>query len=96
MTRLIRSDAPLRPMSVGVAMWALAFAVLFFSALFVFAGLTLPTAFTGNEQTTLAVWLGMVFIVFAVMLDLYRKYYVPDDLIHKKRRPKFVYRREFR
>jgi len=30
------------------------------------------------------------------MLDLYRKYYVPDELIHKKRRPKFVYRREFR
>ena len=96
MTRLIRSDAPFRPMSVGVAMWALALALLFFSALFVFAGLTLPTAFTSNEQTTLAVWLGMVFVVLAVMLDMYRKYYVPDELIHKKRRPKIVFRREWR
>ncbi|HYS72155.1 MAG TPA: hypothetical protein VEM95_07000 [Thermoplasmata archaeon] len=96
MTRLIRSDAPLRPMSVGIAMWALAFVTLFFTALFVFAGLALPTAFTSNEQTVLAVWMGMIFLVLAVMLDLYRKWYVPDEMIHKKRRPKMVFRREFR
>jgi hypothetical protein len=95
-TRLIRSDAPLRPLSVGIAMWALALAVLFFAALFVFIGLTVPTAFTGNEQTAMAVWVGFIFLVFAVMLDLYRKYYVPDELIHKKRRPKIVLRREIR
>lgn len=96
MTRLIRSDAPMRPVSVGIAMWALTFAVLFFNGLFVFVGLTVPTAFTGNEQIALAAWLGMVFVILAVMLDLYRKYYVPDELIHKKRRPKIVLRREFR
>ena len=94
MTRIIRSDAPFRPVSVGIVVWALALAVLFFAALFAFVGLTVPTAFTGNEQTVLAVWLGMIFLILAVMLDLYRKYYVPDEMIHKKRRPKIVLRRE--
>ena len=96
MTRLIRSDAPVRPVSVGIAMWAFTFATLFFGGLFVFVGLTVETAFTGNEQTALAVWMGMIFLVLAVMLDLYRRYYVPDEMIHKKRRPKLVTRREFR
>ncbi len=96
MTRLIRSDAPLRPISVGIVMWLLAFLVLLFSALFVFVGLTVPEAFTTNMQTAMALWLGMVFVVLAVMLDLYRKHYVPDEMIHKKRRPKIVYQREIR
>lgn len=96
MTRVIRSDAPERPVSVGIAMWALTLATLFFSALFVFVGLTIPDAFTGNEQIALAIWLGMVFLLLAVILDLYRKYYVPDEMIHKKRRPKIVLHREFR
>ena len=96
MTQLIRSDAPARPVSVGIVMWALAFAVLFFSALFVFVGLTIPEAFTTNEQTVLAVWMGMIFVILAVMLDLYRKYYLPDEMVHKKRRPKIVLWREFR
>ncbi len=96
MTRLIRSDFPLRPVSVSIAMWALAIAVLFFAGLFVVVGLTIPTAFTGNEQIALGVWMGMIFLILAVMLDLYRRHYVPDELIHKKRRPKIVLRREFR
>jgi len=95
-TRLIRSDAPDRPLSVAIVMWALALGVLLFSALFVFVGLAIPTAFTGNEQTAMAAWMGFIFLVFAVMLDLYRKYYVPDEMIHKKRRPKIVLHREFR
>jgi len=95
-TRLIRSDATVRPLSVSVVMGALAIIVLFFSALFVLVGITIPTAFTGNEQIAMTMWFGMVFVVLAVMLDLYRKYYVPDELIHKKRRPKIVLRREFR
>lgn len=96
MTRVIRSDAPERPVSVGIAMWGLAFAAAFFAALFVFVGLTIPTAFTGNEQIAMAAWMGMLFLIFAVILDLYRRYYTPDEMIHKKRRPKVVVRREFR
>ena len=96
MTRLIRSDAPVRPISVAVVMGVLVLAILFFAGLFVVVGITIPTAFTGNEQTAMAVWLAMVFLVLAVVLDLYRKHYVPDELIHKKRRPKVVLRREIR
>ena len=96
MTRVIRSDTPLRPVSVGIAMWAFAFGTLFFSGLFVFVGLTIPSAFTGNEQTAMAAWMGMIFLILAVMLDLYRRYYVADEMIHKKRRPKVVLRKEFR
>lgn len=96
MTRLVRSDAPFRPLSVTVVMWALALVTLFFASLFVFVGLTIPGAFSGDEQTAMAMWLAMIFLVLAVMLDLYRKYYVPDELIHKKRRPKIVLHREIR
>lgn len=96
MTRLIRSDTPARPLSVAISMWALTLAVLFFAALFVFVGLALPSAFTGNEQTAMAAWLGFIFVILAVMLDLYRKHYVPDEMIHKKRRPKIILHREFR
>lgn len=96
MTRLIRSDATPRPLSVNVVMWALALIVVFFSALFVFVGITISTAFTGDEQIAMALWFGMIFLVLAVMLDLYRRYYVPDELIHKKRRPKIVLFKEIR
>jgi len=95
-TRLIRSDAPARSLSVALVLWALVAVALFFAALFVLVGVTIPTAFTGNEQTAMAAWLGMIFVVMAVVLDLYRKHYVPDELIHKKRRPKIVLRREIR
>jgi len=95
-TRVVRSDVPLRPLSVGIAMWAFAFATLFFAALFVIVGITIPSAFTGNEQTAMAAWMGMIFLIVAVMLDLYRRYYVPDEMIHKKRRPKIILQREFR
>ncbi|MEK6851551.1 MAG: hypothetical protein AABY30_03320, partial [Candidatus Thermoplasmatota archaeon] len=90
MTRLIRSDAPGRPLSVAVVLWALVIVALFFAGLFIVVGVTIPAAFTGNEQTAMAAWLGMVFVVLAVVLDLYRKHYVPGELIHKKRRPKLV------
>lgn len=96
MTRLVRSDTPFRPLSVSVVMWALALVVLFFASLFVFVGFTIPGSFSGDEQTAMAMWLAMIFLVLAVMLDLYRKYYVPDELIHKKRRPKIVLHREIR
>jgi archaellum biogenesis protein FlaJ (TadC family) len=96
MTRVVRSDVPIRPLSVGIAMWAFAFATLFFTALFVIVGITVPSAFTGNEQTAMAAWMGMIFLIVAVMLDLYRRYYVPDEMIHKKRRPKIILQREFR
>jgi hypothetical protein len=95
-TRVIRSDTPLRPLSVGIAMYALAFATVFFAALFMIVGVMIPAAFTGNEQTMMAIWMGMIFLVVGVMLDFYRRYYVPDEMIHKKRRPKLVTRREFR
>jgi len=38
----------------------------------------------------------MVFLLLAVFLDVYRREFVPDELIHKKRRPKIVYKRDIR
>jgi hypothetical protein len=40
--------------------------------------------------------MGMVFLLLAVALDVYRKEFMPDELIHKVRRPKIVLRRAFR
>jgi len=38
----------------------------------------------------------MVFLLLAVAFDIYRREFMPDELIHKIRRPKIVLRRAFR
>lgn len=50
----------------------------------------------GWAQQVIAVWFGMVFLLLAVFLDVYRRQFVPDELIHKVRRPKVVYKRDIR
>jgi DMSO reductase anchor subunit len=49
-----------------------------------------------DPMATVTFWFGMVFLLLAVFLDVYRREFVPDELIHKKRRPKVVYKRDIR
>ena len=50
----------------------------------------------GQADSYMAVFLGMVFLLLAVAFDIYRREFMPDELIHKIRRPKIVLRRAFR
>src|SRR5438552_2460189 len=49
-----------------------------------------------QADSYLGVFLGMVFLLLAVAFDIYRREFMPDELIHKIRRPKIVLRRAFR
>jgi hypothetical protein len=49
-----------------------------------------------QSDAYMAVFTGMVFLLLAVAIDLYRKEFMPDELIHKIRRPKIVLQRAFR
>ncbi len=90
MTEIIRSDAPPESLGAVIAMAGLAVGALFFVALVI-----LGVAY-GWAQQVVAVWFGMVFLLLAVFLDVYRRQFVPDELIHKVRRPKVVYKRDIR
>lgn len=52
-----------------------------------------PTNFFINPP---ALFLGFIFIGMAAVVDLYRKHFVPDELVSKLRLEKIVHRREFR
>ena len=97
MTTLIRSDAPRRSAMAAIAIGGLVVGALWFSALTVFlalqaAGGTYPNAI--NVYT--ALFLGMVFLCATAAVDIYRREFMPDELIHKIRRPKIVPPRAFR
>lgn len=40
-------------------------------------------------QQVMAFWLGMIFLTFALILLLYRRFFLPDVIIVKKRHPKY-------
>lgn len=97
MTTLIRSDAPRRSAMAGIAIGGLVIGALWFSALAIVlavqaAGGVYPNAV--NVYT--ALFLGMVFLCATVAVDIYRREFMPDELIHKIRRPKIVPPRTFR
>ncbi len=90
MTELIRSDAPRTSLGALLAMAGLAVGTLFFTALS-FLGIAFAW-----PQAVVALWFGVVFLLLAVFFEVYRREFLPDELIHKKRRPKVVYKRDIR
>ncbi len=90
MTDLIRSDAPRRSLGGLLAMAGLAVGTLFFTVLS-FLGIAFAW-----PQAVVAFWFGIVFLLLAVFFDVYRREFVPDELIHKQRRPKVVFKRDIR
>jgi hypothetical protein len=97
MTELIRSDAPRRSATGTVALAGLIVGIVWFSILTVVIALQV---LAGNEDsqadTYMAVFLGMVFLLLAIAMQIYLKEFMPDELIHKIRRPKIVPPRAFR
>lgn len=97
MTTLIRSDAPRRSAMAAVAIAGLVIGALWFSALVIFLSLSvLSGSYPGDADSYVALFMGMIFVCAAVAIDVYRKEFMPDELIHKIRRPKLVPPRVFR
>jgi hypothetical protein len=97
MTELIRSDAPRRSATATVALAGLVVGILWFSILTVVIALqVLAGNEDGQADTYMAIFLGMVFLLLAIAMQIYLKEFMPDELIHKIRRPKIVLTRAFR
>lgn len=97
MTTLIRSDAPRRSAMAALAIGGLVVGMLWFSALAVFLSLqVLSGNYPADADAYTAAFLGMIFVCAAVATDIYRREFMPDELIHKIRRPKLVPPRVFR
>ena len=97
MTELIRSDAPRRSATGTVALAGLVVGIVWFSILTVVIALqVLGGIEDAQADTYMAIFLGMVFLLLAVAMQIYLKEFMPDELIHKVRRPKIVPPRAFR
>ncbi len=97
MTELIRSDAPSRSSMAALAIGGLVVGILWFSILTVIVALqVLGGAEDAQADSYMAIFMGMVFLLLAVAVDVYRREFMPDELIHKIRRPKIVLHRAFR
>ena len=97
MTELIRTDAPRRSTMASLALGGLVIGVIWFSLLTVVIALQVLNGIEdAAADSYMAVFMGMVFLLLAVAMDVYRKEFMPDELIHKIRRPKIVPPRAFR
>ncbi len=81
----------------AVAIAGLTIGALWFSALVVFLSIeVLNGNYPSEVDSYVALFLGMVFVCATVAIDIYYKEFMPDELIHKIRRPKLVPPRAFR
>ena len=97
MTELIRSDAPRRSSNAALAIGGLVVGIVWFSVLTVVIALqVLSGTEDAQADSYMAIFMGMVFVLLAVATDVYRKEFMPDELIHKIRRPKIVLTKAFR
>src|SRR2546428_1821646 len=97
MTELIRSDAPRRSSMGALAIGGLIIGIIWFSILTVILSIQDLNGFADSQTDSyMAVFMGMGFLLFAVAIDVYRKEFMPDELIHKICRPEISLTRPFR
>ena len=97
MTELIRADAPRRSAMASLALAGLIVGVIWFSLLTILIAVQVLSGIEDAQADAyMALFMGMVFVLLAVAVDVYRKEFMPDELIHKIRRPKIVPPRAFR
>jgi hypothetical protein len=81
----------------ALALGGLIIGVLWFSILTVIIAFQDLSGITDSQTDSyMALFMGMVFLLLAFAIDIYRKEFMPDELIHKIRRPKIVLTRPFR
>ncbi len=94
MTDIVRTDAAPQAAPAIIALAGLGLGMIVFAVLATLAIVYAWPAFGKVDWSS--VWMGMVFVLLAVILDVYRRQFLPDELIHKKRRPKVVPKRDIR
>ena len=81
----------------ALAIGGLIVGVVWFSILTIVISLQVLSGVTdAQSDAMMSIFMGMVFVLLAVAVDIYRREFMPDDLIHKIRRPKIVLPRAFR
>ncbi len=90
MTEIIRTEAPTESLTALLMIYVMVFFILFFTGLVV-AGLV----FEWNPAW-LALWIGILLVGVGFMVDLYRRNFLPDEMVVKVRLPKVVPRRKLR
>ncbi|MEE8199346.1 MAG: hypothetical protein V3R48_06500 [Thermoplasmata archaeon] len=90
MTEIIRTESPTESLTALLMIYVIVFFILFFTGLVV-AGL-----FFGWNPAWLSLWIGILLVGVGVMTDLYRRNFLPDEMVVKIRLPKVVPRRKLR
>lgn len=87
---IVRYEPAAEPMVVAVAIAILTLLDALFVFLFLWGSfLASPRWNSPVDQQVLGFWLANAFAVTGIILILYRRYFLPDVLIVKKRRKKF-------
>ena len=97
-----KGEATTRQPSGSIAIFWIIFGLILCSMLFLAlftAGLWYQAAWlsddslggaAGHTQQMLAFWMGMFFLDLAFIFDLYRKHFIPDVMLTRRRRPKYL------
>lgn len=90
MTEIIRTEAPTESLTALLMVYVMVFFILFF------AGLVVAGLLFGWNPAWLSLWIGILLVGVAAMGDLYRRNFLPDEMLVKIRLPKVVPRRKLR
>ncbi|MGQ0536852.1 MAG: DUF7318 family protein [Methanobacteriota archaeon] len=82
-----RNEPAPEPLSVAVAIAILTVAEVVFVGLFLYG--IVSGANSILDQQIMAFWLGSAFLVLTLILVLYRRYFLPDVMVVKRRRAKY-------
>lgn len=63
---------------------------------FILSAVTIYWIIVDGDQRLAALWIGIIFVGMAAVVDLYRKHFVPDEMVDKVRLRKVVPRRELK
>ena len=81
----------------ALALGGLIIGILWFSILTVIIALQDLSGISDSQTDSyMALFMGMVFLLLTAAIDIYRREFMPDEMIHKIRRPKIVLTRAFR
>lgn len=69
--------------------------ILVFFLIF-FAGLVIFGLIQGWSPAWLSLWIGFMFVGLGALIDLYRRNFLPDEILMKVRLPKIVFRRKLK
>lgn len=76
-----------------MAAWGVFLIVLM---VFVLAVVTIIWIIMDWDQRIASLWIGIIFIGMAVVVDLWRRHFVPDEMVDKVRLSKIIPRRELK